>query len=415
MDASYVRLLSPSQRVAEWWQEVKENYEAEFWQDTDKFFNSLLRTLMEVTMEEEIMVYTGAEWHKKCEERIDYRNGYRYRDFLTRHGWIDDIRVPRLRKAKFRTRVFKNYQRRQEAVDQALRDIFIAGVSTRRVGEALSCLLDAPISATTVSNVTKVIDEKVKEYQTRKLLDEYQYLILDGITLKVRQAMGYQKRAVLVAYGISLFGMRELISFRQVGRESKAKWLAFLEDLYRRGLEGKNLKLITLDGHKGLISAAEEIYPFILLQRCWAHKMRNLVNYLPKKYQKGCSQEASLIYNAANRLEAIKQFKLWKVKWEEIDKEAIHCLEKDLDQMLNFFNCPESHRIKVRTTNVIERSFREVRRRTRTMNCFTNEASCDRIIYCIFNHLNNHWKEHPLKKFNQFNGNNKNGNYTLFS
>jgi transposase-like protein len=415
LDTSYVRLLSPSQRIAEWYQEVKENYEGEFWQDTDKFFKGLLKTLMEVTMEEEVVVYTGTEWHKKSQERIDYRNGYRYRDFLTKHGWIDDIKVPRLRKTKFRTKVFKNYQRRQQAVDQALRDVFLAGVSTRRVGEALSCLLDAPISATTVSNVTKVIDTKVKEYQNRLLLDEYQYLILDGINLKVRQASGYKKRGVLVAYGITCFGFRELISFRQVGVESKTKWLAFLEDLRRRGLEGKNLKLITVDGHKGLLSAVDEVYPFIPIQRCWAHKMRNVVGYLPKKYQKQCSKEASLIYNAPNRLQAIKQFKLWKSKWQRIDKEAVHCLEKDLDQMLNFFNCPEEHRIKVRTTNVIERSFREVRRRTRTMNCFTNEASCDRIIYCIFNHLNNHWKEHPLKKFNQFNGNNKKCNYTLFA
>lgn len=217
-DLSYVRELTPNQRLAEWWSEVKENYEDEFWRDTDKFFKSLLKTLMEVTMEEEVEVFTGAEWHKRSQTRIDYRNGYRYRDFLTKQGWIEDIRVPRLRKTKFRTKVFKNYQRRQAAIDQALRDVFLAGVSTRRVGEALSCLLDAPISATTVSNVTKVLDQKVKEYQTRRLSDEYQYLILDGITLKVRQAEGYKKRIVLVAYGITIFGIRELISFRQVER-----------------------------------------------------------------------------------------------------------------------------------------------------------------------------------------------------
>lgn len=403
-DLRYVRELSAPQILSEWWQEVKGNGE-KFWEDTDRHLKELLKALMEVTMEEETVVYTGAEWHKKARKRIDFRNGYRYRDLLTKQGLIEDIKVPRLRKAKFRTKVFKNYQSRQEAVDRALKDVFIAGVSTRRVGEALSALLDCPVSAGTVSNVTKTIDTKVKEFQNRKLLDEYQYIILDGINLKVREANGYKKRAVLVAYGITLFGFRELISFRQVGIESKTKWLAFLEDLRRRGLEGENLELITVDGHKGLLSAIEEVYPFIPVQRCWAHKMRNVVNYLPKRYQKECSGEASLIYNAANRLKAIKEFKLWKRRWSEIDKDAVHCLEKDLDSMLKFFACPESHRIKVRTTNVIERSFREVRRRTRTMSCFTNEASCDRIIYCIFNHLNNHWKEHPLKKFSQFNGN----------
>lgn len=404
LDLRHVRELSPSKKIAEWWQEVKENHEAVFWKDTDRFFKDLVKNLIEVTMEEEITVYTGAQWHKKMQQRIDYRNGYRYRDFLTKQGWINDIKVPRLRKGKFRTKVFKNYQRRQEAVDQAIRDVFIARVSTRRVGEALSCLLDTSISATTVSNVSKSIDIKVKGYQNRPLLDEYQYLILDGINLKVRQSLGYKKRAVLVAYGVTCFGYRELLVFRQVGKESKAKWRAFLGDLRRRGLTGRNLKLITVDGHKGLLSAIDEEYPFIPVQRCWAHKLRNVTNHLAKRYQKECSGMARLIYNAASKSEAIKQFKLWKLKWIKIDKEAVYCLEKDIDQMLNFFDCPEAHRIKVRTTNVIERSFREVRRRTRTMNCFTNEASCDRIIYCIFNHLNNHWKECPLKNFNQFNG-----------
>lgn len=415
LDTRYVRPLSPSQRVAEWWQEVKENHPTEFWGDTDRFFKELLKTLMEVTMNEEVVMYTGHEWHKRSQVKIDYRNGYRYRDFLTKHGWINDIQVPRLRKGKFRTKVFKNYQRRQGAVDQAIRDVFIAGVSTRRVGEALSCLLDASISATTVSNVTKVIDIKVREFHNKPLLDEYQYLVLDGINLSVRQALGYKKRAVLVAYGITCFGYRHLVSFRQVRKESKNAWAAFLEDIRNRGLQGKNIRLITVDGHKGLLSALDEEYPFIPVQRCWAHKLRNVVGYLPKRYQKECSGQASLIYNAKNKLEAIKQFKIWKSSWHRIRKTAVHCLEKDLDQMLNFFDCPEDHRIKIRTTNVIERSFREVRRRTRTMNCFTNEASCDRIIYCIFNHLNNHWKVHPLKNFSQFNGLLKKDNYTLLS
>jgi len=113
----------------------------------------------------------------------------------------------------------------------------------------------------------------------------------------------------LVAYGITIFGIRELISFRQVGIESKAKWTAFLEDLHSRGLKGRNLRLITVDGNKGLLAAVEEVYPFIPLQRCWAHKMRNVVSYLSKKYQKQCSSEDRLIYNAPHRLEATRQFK----------------------------------------------------------------------------------------------------------
>jgi len=288
-----------------------------------------------------------------------------------------------------------------KAVDRALKDIFLAGVSTRRVSEALSCLIDAPVSATTVSKVTKELDAQVRQFQNKALLDEYQYLILDGINLKVKEGLKYKKKSVLVAYGITFLGIREIICFRQASRETKPAWIAFLNDLYRRGLIGKNLRLIIIDGHKGLRAALDEIYPFVKAQRCWAHKMRNVVNYLPRKRQKECSRDAAAIYNAESKQKAIEQFKIWKRKWRRVSPDAAHCLEKDLNDMLSFFDYPKEHRKKIRTTNAIERSFREVRRRVRTMNCFSNAASCDRIMFAVLNHLNKHWKERPFKRFNQ--------------
>jgi transposase-like protein len=355
---------------------------------------------METVMRDEVLVYTGRDWNERSTEKIDYRNGYRYRDLLTPQGRLE-LKVPRLRQQKFKTKVFANYQRRMKAVDRALKDIFLAGVSTRRVGEALSCLIGAPVSAATVSKVTKELDIQVRQFQNKPLLDEYQYLILDGINLKVKEGLKYKKKAILVAYGITFLGIREIISFRQVARETKPAWLASLNDLYRRGLEGKNLRLIIIDGHKGLRAALEEAYPFVKVQRCWAHKMRNVVNYLSRKRQKECSKEAAAIYNAESKQEAIEQFKIWKRKWTKVSESAVNCLEKDLSDMLNFFDYPKEHRKKIRTTNAIERSFREVRRRVRTMNCFSNAASCDRIIFAIFNHLNKHWKEHSFRRFNQ--------------
>jgi putative transposase len=386
--------------LAEWRRTVKENDMDPFWKSSQRQIKECLKDLCEKTMSEELNLYLGLEWNEKTKQRIDFRNGYRYRDLLTPHGWLK-LKVPRLRREGFRTQVFENYQRRMEAVDRALKDIFLAGVSTRRVGEALSCLLDTPISATTISNVTKSLDTKVKEYQNRQLLDEYQYLLLDGIILKVKEGLKYYKKAVLVIYGITFLGVKELVTFRQVSRESKTNWLAVLNDIYRRGLIGDNLHLIAMDGHKGLRAAAEEVFPFVKIQRCWAHKVRNVVNYLRKNRQKECSREISKIYNAKSKQAAINKFKEWKAKWKQICIKAVNCLEKDMPELLNFFDRPKDHWIKVRTTNPIERSFREVRRRVRTMNCFSNASSCDRIIYSIFNHLNNHWKEHPLKDFNQ--------------
>jgi transposase-like protein len=387
--------------LADWRREVKRDNIDEFSKGIKQQMKEALRNIFDSIMREEIMVYTGTQWNEKNSERIDYRNGYRYRDLLTPYGNLDKITVPRLRQGKFRTQVFSNYQRRMKAVDRALKDIFLAGVSTRRVGEALSCLIDAPISASTVSKVTKELDIQVRRFQNRSLLDEYQYLILDGINLKVKEGLKYRKKAVLVAYGITFLGLREIISFRQVPRETKSSWLAMLNDLYRRGLTGKNLRLISVDGHKGLLSALDEVYPFMPVQRCWAHKLRNVVNYLPRKHQKACSKDAAMIYTASSRQEAINQFKFWKRKWVRISESAVHCLEKDLASMLYFFDHPGEHRKKIRTTNAIERAFREVRRRVRTMNIFSNSASCDRIMFAVLNHLNKHWKERPFKRFNQ--------------
>ena len=387
--------------LAEWRREVKYNNIDEFWKSAQRNIKELLRGLLERTMQEELLIYTGRAWNQKLNQKIDYRNGYYYRDLLTPYGNMSKLKVPRLRKTRLKTTVFKNYQRRTKAVDRALKDIFLAGVSTRRVGEALSCLLDAPVSATTVSKVTKTLDKEVRKFQNKELLDEYQYTILDGINLKVKEGLQYKKKCVLAAYGITFLGIREIISFRQVNKETKLAWLAFLNDLYKRGLQGKNLSLITVDGQKGLLSALDEIYPFIPIQRCWAHKLRNVVGYLPRKRQKECSSQAASIYNAQSRQEAIKQFKIWKRKWNKVSQKAVHCLEKDLEYMFRHFDCPKEHRKKIRTTNAIERSFREVRRRVRTMSCFSNAASCDRIIFAIFNHLNKHWKEHPFKRFNQ--------------
>ena len=173
-----------------------------------------------------------------------------------------------------------------------------------------------------------------------------------------------------------------------------------MNDLSQRGLEGKNLHLITVDGQKGLLSVLDEIYPFIPIQRCRAHKLRNAAGYLPRKRQKERSPWTASIYNAQSRQEAIKQFKIWKRKRIRVSEQAVKCLKKDTEYMLRCFDFSQLHHEKIRATNAIEQSFREVRRRVCAMNGFNNAASCDRIIFAIFNYLNKHWKERPFKRFN---------------
>jgi transposase-like protein len=289
--------------------------------------------------------------------------------------------------------VFQRYQRRQKAVNTAIKDIFLAGVSTRRVGEVLRPLIGSNPSAATVS--------EVRAFHHRKISDEYKYLFLDGLTVRLKKALGVQKRQLLVAYGIGENGCKELIEFRQGQSESEQEWENLLNDLYRRGLEGRRLDLIITDGAPGLHAACDMVYPYTPRQRCWVHKLRNVAVKLSRKVQAECLQGARKIYLAENRREAIQRYWEWASRWRDEQPRAVACLEKDIDELLMFFHFPKEHQIKIRTTNAIERSFREIRRRIRPMSCFTNPESCERIIYALFFYHNQKWENAPIRNFTQ--------------
>ena len=388
-------------KIEDLWREVKWD-EEDWWGDVKEETLRIVKRLLESAMKEELLEHLCAGCYRRTHLRRGYRNGYRYRNLLTELGLVESLRVPRDRDGGYQTTVVKRYQHYQEKVNGLIRECFLAGVSTRRVGEVLAPVLGEAPSPQTVSRVAQSLDAEVRRFHNRPLADHYLYLIIDGITLKVKGATGVRKRLVLSAYGITPKGRRELISFRQAPAESEAQWEAFLEDLYRRGLEGKALALIVTDGHSGLHRALDMVYPYVSRQRCWVHKLRNVLVKLPRKVQEACLKEAKAIYQAKSRREAITCFWNWAKQWRSSQPKAVVCLEKDLDELLSFFNCPEAHWRKIRTTNAIERAFREVRRRIRPMSCFQNPGSVDRIIYGIINHLNSTWKEKPIPEFTHF-------------
>ena len=399
--------------VAQRWKRVKEFVEsmtdANFWVDIKKHTRSLLKDTMELCMDWEMIQHIGNESYKRTNPRQDSRNGYYYRNLDTEFGPIDELAVPRSRLGLFKTNVFQHYQRRQSAVNEAICNVFLAGVSTRDVSGAIKPLLETSFSASCVSRITKSLDVKVREFHKRELLDEYQFLFLDGITLSVKGSLKAVKKLVLAAYGITVFGKKELISFRIASSESGPAWEAFLNDLQKRGLKGENLKLIITDGCKGLHAALDTVYAYTKRQHCWVHKLRNVAKYLKKSDEEEVLAEAKKIYKADTKREAVSLFRLWKKHWHRKYPEAVNCIEKNLDTLLAFLeiSIPEKYksliRKRIRTTNVIERAFREVRRRTRPMSCFTNQDSVNRIIYAIFNRLNNKWEVKPLREFTQFN------------
>jgi transposase-like protein len=394
------------------WGRVKEfiNYTQpkDFWVDINAYLRNLVKGFIEDTMDEELIQYMQTQPYQRTDSRVDYRNGHYYRDLDTTLGPVERIAVPRSRQGLFRPTVFNRYQRRQQAVNDVVCNAFLRGISTREVAGALKPILGTNISASAVSRITKSLNTHVKAFHQRKLIDEYQFLFLDGIAISVKGSLKAKKILVLVAYGITIFGKKELIAFKIANAESNHACEGFLNNLFIRGLEGKNLKLIVTDGSKGFINAIDMIYQHVPHQRCWVHKLRNATKHIKKADHKAFMNDARKIYNASSHREAVAAFKYLQRSWTRIAPKAVNCIAQDIDTLLAFFAIPvkemfrEFIRRQIRTTNIIERAFREVRRRTRPMGCFTNNDSVSRIIYAIFHRLNSKWQEKPLHQFTQF-------------
>ncbi|MDA8188274.1 MAG: IS256 family transposase [Dehalococcoidales bacterium] len=380
-------------KLADLWREVKDQDADDFWGDLKEETLGIAKALIETHLEAEMVERLGANRYKRNPDRCGWRNGHYKRDVLIEMGLISDLRVPRARKAEGQSHLLEAYKKEQGRLKQLVRGVFLGGVSTRQVGQVLEPVLGKAISASSVSAITSALDREVAAFLSSRIADEFDYLLLDGITLKVKTAQGVQKKLVLTAYGITGEGKRRIISFRIANSESEAEWEAFLNDLYRRGLEGNALKLVVTDGCPGLHKALDTVYPYVDRQLCWVHKMRNLTKRVPKAIQQECLAGAKKIYLADNRREAIRAFKNWAGQWRGQVPEAVACIERDLEQLLAFMSCPKEDWRKVRTTNAIERSFREVRRRIRPMSCFNNNASCRRIFYGVFSHLNKRWED----------------------
>ena len=206
---------------------------------------------------------------------------------------------------------------------------------------------------------------------------------------------------MLVAYGVRRDGQRRLLGFQRSQGESECAWEGFLQDLYRRGFEGQNLQLLVTDGCAGLAAALQTVYPRVPHQRCWVHKMRNILEKVRKRDYDQVKQDAQAIDRAESLGRAQRAFRKFQTRWWEAYPAIVRQLQRDLPELLSFFQFPRHLWRKLRTTNVIERCFVEVRRRTRPMVCFVNVQSVDRIVFSIFNRMNPQWKTRTLQLFTQ--------------
>lgn len=373
-----------------------------FWGDFQGQTRQVLKRLLEADAEQRMAEYLGLRWHERAnpEDRVDYRNGFYERDYVTPLGVLR-LRIPRSRQRSFLPRWIGRLERRAPEVAELIRQAFLRGISTRQVGRVVATLTGEAVSAQTVSKLTRVLDRAVQAFHQRRLPDDCAYLVLDGVWLKVRRAFGPQRVLLLVAYGIRGNGQRELLAFTRAKSESQAGWEGLLNDLFQRGLRGRNLQLVITDGCPGLARALETVYPRARHQRCWVHKMRNILEKVKRRDEKRVKSEAQKIYLASNLASAKRAFERFRFHWRSRYPAIVRQLERDLPELLQVFAFPRHLWRKLRTTNVIERCFVEVRRRTRPMVVFTNVASVDRIIYAIFSRFNQDWKNHALELFTQ--------------
>lgn len=389
-------------RVTEQFQHFVQELQESFWGDLYGKTRQAWKRFWDQQSLRERDSYMQSGWHDRVDpvERKDYRNGFYERDYVTRLGTIR-LRIARARGRNFIPAGLEKFQRRAEDLAMLIREAFLRGISTRQVGRIVATFTGEPVSAQTVSKLTRELDAAVRQFHQAPLKDEWAYLFLDGVSLRVRRPAGRKRVQMLVAYGVRRNGSRQLLAFQRSSGESQAAWEGLLQDLYRRGLQGKRLALIVTDGCPGLASAIQVTYPRVLHQRCWVHKMRNILEKVRKRDYDQVRAEARAIYLAPNRSAARDAFHRFQKRWRPHYPSMVRQLERDLPELLSFFSFPKHLWRQLRTTNLIERVFVEVRRRTRPMVCFVNVASVDRIIYSIFHRFNLEWRNRTLQVFTQ--------------
>jgi len=324
------------------------------------------------------------------ENKIGYdrRNGSYTRHLLTELGDIE-LNVPRTRRYSA-LKVVQAYARRAGHINRMILACFVLGVSTRKVAEVLLPVLGERVSPATVSRIGKQLDQVVQAFHKRPLTQTYRVLVLDGVVLSRKTGAGAVRRPVLVALGIRDDEKKEIIDFQLAPGESEGAWEAFLTDLYRRGLTEERFAVVTVDGGSGLLAALRTVFPYKPLQRCWAHKNRNILDKVRKADRNAVKKDLHKIMYANNLTKARKAARLFADSWNKTYPKAVSCLRDDLDELLTVFTVfkdPQWRKL-ARTTNSIERRFKEVKRRTRPMGVFSDKTSMERILFAVFTYEN---------------------------
>ena len=346
--------------------------------DRASAFKKLLQDSLNSILRAESTEQLKAEPYQRTEERTGSRNGFRDRALTTRIGQII-LKVPKHRDGEaFKTFVFDNYCRSEAALIVTMAEMCVNGVSTRKVSQVMETLCGKSFSKSTVSEACKELDEKVKEFRNRPLTGEYPFMTIDSTYFKVRENSRVISKAFMIAYATNNEGHREIIGFGIYRNESKETWNDFLKGLKARGLTG--IRMITSDAHEGIIDAISKQFPSVPWQRCQFHFSRNIAQKTPAKYQKGLASELQDMFNCKTIDAARKRRDEIIADYKDVAEEAMSCLDEGFEAAMTVMVLPGYLRKYFRTSNQIERLNKELKRRSKVIGVFPNEASLMRLM-----------------------------------
>ena len=308
---------------------------------------------------------------------------------MTRGGKLE-LRIPQDRQGQFSTQIFERYQRSEKALVSALAEMYIQGVSTRKVKTITEELCGHAFSASAISAVNKTLDESLERFAKRPLEETYPYLVLDARYEKVRQDGVIRSQAVQIAISINDEGRRQILAVELANRESQTSWKDFLLALKGRGLRG--VEFVVSDDHPGLKRAIAEI-PEAVWQRCYVHFLRNARDHLPRKAVDDCMQELRWLYDRRDLAEAQKDLVQWLERWGQKYPKLCEWVEENIGETLTFYQLPLQHHKHLKSTNMLERFNEEIKRRTKVVRIFPNEASCLRLIRALAAETHEDWLE----------------------
>lgn len=366
----------------------------------DDFVRAAVEALVQAALEAEMTEAIGAEKGERSETRVSYRSGYYGRSLITRVGTLE-LRVPQDRLGRFSTELFERYQRSEKALVGTLAEMYVQGVSTRKVKAVTEALCGHSFSASAISAINKSLDEGLRAFAERRLSENYPYLILDARYEKVREAGVIVSQAVLVAvavdedgrgpsaHGLDPWG--QILAVELANRESRSSWRDFLTALKARGLVG--VEFVVSDDHPGLKAAIREVVPEAAWQRCYVHFLRNALDYVPRKVDDDCLQELRWFYDRRDLAEVRRDIAAWLGKWQAKYPRLCNWVEEHIEETLTYYRLPLQHHKHMKSTNMLERLNQELKRRTHVVRIFPNTESCPRLVRALAVEMHENWLE----------------------